>query len=272
MKINRKPPLVMLPLRLFSSVFALSCFVFPFALPGFSLEPEMKTPKRRPLVAVMVSDSFYDADKLLPTMVRRLADENGWQVAVIHGHGSERFENLDILDRADTLVLYIRRLSLQKEQLDAVKRYLASGRGLVGLRTASHGFDSGKTPKEGHENWKEFDEKILGGQYHGHGRNELGCDVENVAEHRDSIILKDVAPARWHSESSLYYTAPIADDATVYQRGSSSQAEAVPLTWTRMAGKSRVAYSSLGHQKDFEQPAFESLLRNLIRWTLEKPR
>lgn len=221
----------------------------------------------RPTIAVMVSDDHYDADKLLPPLMQQLAKANDWDLLILHGNGTSDFPNIDAIEKADVLVIYIRRLALPKQQLAVVKKFVASGRGLVALRTACHGFESKAEPlPEGCENWPQFDRDVLGGNYHNHGKNELGTDVENVAAQQDSPLLKGVRPSSWHSVGSLYWTDPVKDDATVYQVGSSPEKKDIPLTWTRMHGKTRVAFTALGHQKDFETEAFRNLLRNLVQW------
>jgi type 1 glutamine amidotransferase len=248
----------------FETILLLLCF----SVPLYAQSPEKETKKT--LVAVMVSDDHYDADKLLPPLMQRLGKENGWDVVILHGHGTANFSNIDVLDKADVLVVYVRRLALPKEQLAKVKQFINSGRGLVGLRTACHAFASdAKTLPEHCQNWVEFDRDILGGNYHGHGKDELGSEIENVAALSDSPILKDVTSARWHSVGSLYYTEPVKDDATIYQIASSSQRKNIPLTWTRMYGKTRVAFTALGHQKDFEVEAFQHLVRNLVHWAAQ---
>ncbi len=225
---------------------------------------------KRPLVAVMVSDDHYDADKLLPPMIEKIATKNGWNVAVLHGRGGSNFPGLaEVLGKADTLVVYVRRLTLPKDQLAALKRYVESGRGLVGLRTACHGFTlRNKKAPDGCENWEEFDRDVFGGNYHDHGRNDLGSDIRNVESQTGSTILKDVKPDSWHSIGSLYWTDPIKEDAILYQTGSSAEGKDIPVTWTRLHGKTRVAFTALGHQKDFETEIFENLVRNLVAWSL----
>ncbi len=222
---------------------------------------------KKPVVVVMVSDDHYDADKLLPPLVQRLAKENDWDLVILHGNGTADFPNIGVLDTADVLVVYVRRLALPKEQLAVLKRFVGAGKGLVGLRTACHGFESKANPlPDGCENWVEFDRDVLGGNYHNHGKNEIGSEIENVAAQADSPILKGVKPDRWHSDGSLYFTDPVKEDATIYQTASSEQQQNVPLTWTRMHGKTKVAFTALGHQKDFEVEAFQVLLRNLVQW------
>ena len=228
--------------------------------------PTQAEPKK-PVIAVMVSDDLYDADKLLPPLMEKLAKENGWEIAVIHGHGTANFPNIGVLEKSDALVIFIRRLALPTVQLDVVKKFIATGHGVVAIRTASHGFNSGERPfAEGCENWAAFDKEVLGCSYHGHGSNESGLEVTNVASLLDSPILKGVEPNQWHSESALYFCDPFKDDITVYQTASSPEVKDSPLTWTRIHGKTRVAYTSLGHQKDFEVKAFQVLLGNLVEW------
>ncbi|MDR0337211.1 MAG: ThuA domain-containing protein [Planctomycetaceae bacterium] len=239
--------------------------LFVFAIPLHAQSPENQPQK--PLIAVMVSDDHYDADKLLPPLMQQLGKENGWDIVILHGHGTANFPNIEILDKADVLVVYVRRLALPKDQLAKVKQFVASGRGLVGLRTACHAFESkAKVLPEHCENWVEFDRDVLGGNYHDHGKNEIGSEIENVETQSDSPILKEVKPNRWHSVGSLYFTNPVKDDATIYQTASSSQQKNVPLTWTRMHHQTRIAFTALGHQKDFEEPAFRNLVRNLVQW------
>ncbi|MDR3199671.1 MAG: ThuA domain-containing protein, partial [Planctomycetaceae bacterium] len=199
-----------------------------------------------------------------------LGKENGWEVVILHGQGTANFPNIDVLDKADVLVVFVRRLALPKEQLAKIKNFVNSGRGLVGLRTACHAFKSNaKVLPEHCENWAEFDHDVLGGNYHDHGDNALGSEIENVTAQSGSPILKDVVPVRWHSVGSLYFMDPVKDDATIYQTASSSQQKNVPLTWTRMYGKTRVAFTALGHQKDFEAEAFQNLVRNLVHWAAQ---
>ncbi|MDR2704630.1 MAG: ThuA domain-containing protein [Planctomycetaceae bacterium] len=248
----------------FKTILMLLCF----SVPLYAQSPENET--KKPLVAVMVSDDHYDADKLLPPLMERLGKENGWDVVILHGHGTANFPNIDVLDKADVLVVYVRRLALPKEQLAQIKKFVNSSRGLVGLRTACHAFESkAKVLPEHSQNWVEFDHDVLGGNYHDHGKNDLGSEIENVAALSDSPILKDVTPDRWHSIGSLYYTNPVKEDATIYQTASSSQQKNVPLTWTRLYGKTRVAFTALGHQKDFEVEAFQNLVRNLVHWAAQ---
>ena len=43
-----------------------------------------------------------------------------------------------------------------------------------------------------------------------------------------------------------------------------------PVAWTHDYKGARVFYTSLGHPKDFEEPAFVRLIANALFWTARK--
>jgi type 1 glutamine amidotransferase/nicotinamidase-related amidase len=224
----------------------------------------------RPHIAFLVSDDHYDADKTLPAFAQMLREQYGCHCTVLHGQGTSDIRATGNLDDADCLVLYIRRLALPKEQLDRVRKYVESGKPLVGLRTASHAFDVRGKAQQGQAEWPEFDGQVLGGNYNGHGSNDLGTDVAIVAEEARHPLLDGVEPANWHSTGSLYYTAPVASNATVLMTGS-LESRTEPLTWTRTYRGGRIVYSGLGHPDDFQEPPFRQLLVNAIFWAMDRP-
>lgn len=232
---------------------------------------------RKPVVTVMVCEEgdeiHYLAYQNMPPFMNELGKENNWEVVVLTSKKFTEFPRVNVLDRTDVLVVYVRRIGLPKEQMQRVKKFVnESGKGLVVIRTGSHGFAPHNLP-EGCEDWKEFDKDVLGGNYNGqHGHNDIGSEVWNVKEQERSPLMKDVLPSVWHSAGSVYFNAPVVEDATVYQYAASSEQGRMPLTWTRMHGKTRVAYTALGHKTDFEIPAFKSLVRNLVHWAAETNR
>ncbi len=223
----------------------------------------------RPHVAMIVSDDHYQADKTLPVFADELRERFGCYCTVIHGEGTDQFPTMCELEQADVALLFIRRLAPPKAQLDQFRAFLDSGKPLVALRTASHAFAvKGEVPS-GHDQWVDFDPVVLGGNYQGHGPNPSGSDIAIVAELADHPILDGVKPAKWHSVGSLYYTAPIAANATLLMNGSADD-RTEPMTWIRKYKDSRVVYTGLGHPDDFQQPQFRRLLTNAIFWALDK--
>ncbi|MFW6168975.1 MAG: ThuA domain-containing protein [Planctomycetota bacterium] len=224
----------------------------------------------RPYVVFLVSDDHYDADKTLPPFAEMLRERYGCRCTVLHGLGDSDIHLTAELQVADCLVLYIRRLALPQKQLERIRKYLQAGNPLVALRTASHAFDVRGNHEAGEAEWPKFDPEVLGGNYHGHGPNPRGTDVAIVPEESDHVLLKSVKPAQWHSTGSLYYTAPVAEDATVLMTGSLDD-RVEPLTWIRSYGQARIFYSGLGHPDDFQQAPFRQLLLNAVFWAVDQP-
>jgi nicotinamidase-related amidase/type 1 glutamine amidotransferase len=229
----------------------------------------------RPHVAFIVSDDHYGADETLPQFAQVLRERYGVHCTVLHGQHEHDIPQMVELEQADAVVVYVRRLGLPVEQLQALQNYVKRGGGLVALRTASHGFTmkynapADFKPPEGRAEWREFDAAILGGNYHNHAPNELGTDVRTLADAAGHPVLRGIDPAPWHSTGSLYFTKPVAEDATVLMRGSVPD-EDEPLTWVREGLPGRVLYSALGHPDDFEVPQFERLLVNAVFWAMDK--
>ncbi|NOZ39989.1 MAG: isochorismatase family protein [Planctomycetes bacterium] len=226
-------------------------------------------------VVFLVSDDHYHADKTLPEFAQWLREEHGLHCSVLHGQGGHDLPGMANLETADVAVVFARRLGLPEKQVRALQDFVAAGKPLIGLRTASHAFTMHlKNPKNfevpaGRAEWKDFDAEVLGGNYNGHGPNELGTEVKTVASASKHSVLAGVLPSTWHSTCSLYYVKPIAEDATLLMTGSIPN-RTEPLTWIRSArdGHGKVFYTGLGHPDDFRQPAFRQLMVNAIRWAV----
>ena len=89
----------------------------------------------------------------------------------------DELPGLEALDTCDVAVFFTRRLMIDGEDLARVKKYCESGRPIVAIRTASHGF----------QNWLEFDKLVLGGNYRGHYGNKLTMKAVPVEGAQNSI-------------------------------------------------------------------------------------
>jgi len=149
---------------------------------------------------------------------------------------------------------------LPEEQLSRIKEYVNSGKPVIGLRTASHAF----------ENWKEWDNVVLGGNYHNHHGNALVATARINPEAASHPILKNV-PKEFETGGSLYKTSPLAKGTTLLLMGSITNQPPEPMAWTHTYKSSRVFYTSLGHPKDFDHPAFRTMLVNAVFWAHDQP-
>lgn len=243
---------------------------------------------KRPRIAFVTAESEYYAHVRFPEFAHELTLKNihsdfALGVPNMEGPGRHNLENLQILEDADLAVIFTRRRALEPEKMKMIKNYVASGRPLLGIRTASHAFDAkGNVPREGGgvvvatENtsdlltqWPEFDRDILGGNYTGHyGHLKTGTDVKVVPGMENHPILKGVAP-EFNSPSWLYKNRPLrTGKAMVLLLGTNPGVPDEPVMWIN--GKN-VIYTSLGHWDDWKNESFRRLMSNTIDYLLNNP-
>src|SRR5688572_2711238 len=91
-----------------------------------------------PLRVVFISGAAeYESDKTMPTLKKYLESKYPSIVTMVSAKG-DTLPGLEAIDKCDVVVLYTRRLKLEGEQLERLKKYCTSGKPLVGIRTASH--------------------------------------------------------------------------------------------------------------------------------------
>jgi type 1 glutamine amidotransferase len=214
-----------------------------------------------PATIVLISGEYeYDSARTLPAFRSYLSTNYPFRCVCLERTRGEDIPGLDALDKADLAVVFIRRMTLPEEQLGRIRKYVASGRPLIGLRTASHAF----------ENWRDWDRDVLGGNYQNHYANDLVATIRVRPEAVDHPILKGVE-GEFVAGGSLYRNAPLPTGSLALLTGSVNGHPPEPVAWTHSVGTARVFYTSLGHPKDFENPSFRRLLVNAIFWALDRP-
>ncbi|MEX2188171.1 MAG: ThuA domain-containing protein [Pirellulales bacterium] len=237
---------------------------------------------KRPTVAVLMAEDEYETERTLTDFAREHLAKD-MRTSLIYGNEKDRDDvpGIEAIRHADVLLVSARRRVLPTEQLKAVRDHVAAGKGVVGIRTASHGFSvlGSRKVESGRDVWPEFDHDVLGGNYTGHyGQDDKAKDqtvVRIVPAAADHPILhgvgtKEFAAAGFGSPSWLYKVSPLAATATPLLMGRAGDNAAEPVAWTNRAGKCRVFYTSLGHKDDFKNPAFVRLLENGVRWAAAK--
>lgn len=225
------------------------------------------------IVFLVTEDTLnYEAHKTIPVFAELVKKQLGYNVTVLLGsgtHGAYTYPNFDVIDKADLLVVFARRIALPHEQMNKLKNYLRSGKPLIGIRTANHAFTVWDKIADGFESWPEFVSDVLGCENRGYGPVGPGTDI-TIDEHaRQHPIVKNL-PSEWHSQGNVYKVAPLLDsNITVLLTGKSNEL-AEPVAWVRQAGSSKVFYTSMGHPTDFKTENFINLLINAMKWALEK--
>lgn len=225
------------------------------------------------LVSSQEDSNSYESGRTIPPFAEMLKKDHGYQTTVLTATMPESKASFaagfEAVAKADLLVIFVRRLGLPPEQLMTIKNHLNAGKPVVALKTANHGFSVRGDFFPGHIPWYEFVADVLGAENRGYAGGVGGMGVKVVPTSRDHPIVRGL-PATWQSGGNQYLSAPLLDRrATVLLEGT-VQGRAEPIAWVRMAGESRVFYTSMGHPADFDDPLphFRTLLLNGIRWAL----
>ena len=227
----------------------------------------------QPHVVFMIGEREYATKDSLPKFAKEQLEPRGIRATIIHADAEDKnnFPGLLALKTADLLFVSVRRRSLPANQLALVREYAESGRPIIGIRTASHAFDTkGKHP-DGHAEWRSFDPEVLGGSYHGHHKNGVTSTLKAAEGANKHPILQGVSLSSFIGHGSLYQVAPLAKTTNSLVVGTIPNHSPEPVAWTHNYKDSRVFYTSLGQIDDFDSPDFNRLLTNAVFWTLNKP-
>jgi putative heme-binding domain-containing protein len=213
---------------------------------------------QRTLNVCLVSGSLeYDSDTSLSAFQEYLEKNYKAKCSRAFRKADNDLPGLGNLKTCDVMLLFTRRLTIEGEQLDQVKKYCQAGKPIVAVRTASHAF----------QNWLALDKEILGGNYQGHYGNGPMVEVQIEEKAKGNPILAAVSPFK--SAGSLYKNSGLAKDTEVLLTGS-IPGHSEPVAWAHTHNGGRVFYTSLGHPKDFANGNFKQLLVNALFWTANR--
>lgn len=161
------------------------------------------------------------------------------------------------LETCDVMVVFTRRVEMPPDQVEKIQKYMESGRGVVGIRTASHAFQT----------WLAFDHEVLGGDYHNHVKDDKLAQLSIPPGAKDHPVLAGVVP--FTTMGKLYKNPQIAPDDLVLLNARSED-DVEPVAWIRTRAEhrgQRVFYTSLGLPADFQNENFRRMIANAILWT-----
>jgi type 1 glutamine amidotransferase/nicotinamidase-related amidase len=243
---------------------------------AFTGEPAFRFREdRRPLVVFISAENEYKAVETLPEFAHELEFKHGLDCEILQAGTEKQGEaihticGMEILTDADLVVVFARRRAFEVDQMKYLHEFLGRGGPLIGLRTASHAFDSQGAASAGHEDWVRFDAEVLGGNYHNHYGAGPMATITPAPQAAGHPILKGVELPLL-SGSSLYKTGPLVAGTQLLLVGTIPDQQSEPVAWTNRCKNSRVFYTSLGSPDDFQNPQFRRLLINAAFWALEK--
>jgi putative membrane-bound dehydrogenase-like protein len=233
-----------------------------FAYLASDPKPANNASEKKLKIGLVSGSVEYKSDETLPILQKHL-EQLGYDCVRFFRKADNDIPGLEKLGECDAVFFFTRRLTIDGEQLAAVKKYVDSGKPVLGIRTASHGF----------QKWLEMDALVFGGNYKNHYKDGPKCEVTLVEMNKTHPVLNSVKP--FTSVGSLYRNQGHAKDITVLMNGA-IPGQSEPITWVRERkladGKTqRVFYTSLGHPQDFQEQAFLKLLGNALKWSLSQP-
>ena len=220
----------------------------------------------RPTVALVIAEEEYGSHRSLPALAHRHLGKT-FQVVEHHVAASDpnSIPGLAELADADLLVLSARRRGLQPKEMAALKAFIASGKPVIGIRTASHAWEP-KEAIEGRESWGEFDRDVFGIEYSGHLGNELRASLKVAAgAGADPLLAGIPADGSIEQTGSLYLVAPVSEKTRVLAVGEvpGKPIQPVLTDFIRPDG-GRSIYTSIGHADDLAKPEVVRVLVNAV--------
>ncbi len=225
---------------------------------------------RRPHLVIVSSEPEYRTEVSLPRFAREHLGKE-FRVSLVFGDAADDnlLPGLEVLRTADMVLVSIRRRTLQPDQLQIFRDFVAQGKPVMGIRTASHAFclRDNAVPAD-RAVWPEFDRDVIGGNY----RNHWGAGPKTAVSlaspaAADHPILKGVHLAQLSGNGSLYQVSPLQESAEALLIGTIPDVPSEPIAWlNRRADGGLTFYTSLGHIDDFSEEPFRQLLTNAVTW------
>jgi hypothetical protein len=253
-------------------------------------------------IVLIAADQEYRSEESIPALARILAKEHGFDCTVLFsinkGTGeidpstTDNVPGLEVLEKADLLVLFARFLELPDDQMKQIIDYTNSGRPIVAFRTSTHPFHYAKHLDSPYAKYS-FDSKDPAG---GYGRLVIGETwVAHYGEHQMESTRGIVAPGMeshpilrgvtniWGA-SDVYAITTLSGDSKPVVLGQvlsgmqpTSQPDPakklVPIAWVRTytgeSGKPAPVFATtMGHALDFENEGFRRMAVNGCYWAL----
>ena len=223
---------------------------------------------KRPHLVVLSAEDEYRTEVTLPIFAAKHLGKD-FKVSFVFESAKNKYDlpGVEVVDDADVLLVSVRRRPIPADQLAVIRKFVAAGKPVVGIRTASHAFHLMNKQLEGLAEWPEIDKEMIGGNYRGHTAGATKGIIRPLADVKHPI-LTGIPTDEFQSGGTLYLNTPLDPKATELMRGRVAgieQQEPVAWTFERKDG-GKTFYTSLGHKDDFEQPAFNRLLVNGIYW------
>lgn len=253
-------------------------------------------------IVFVATDHEYRSEESLPALARILAKHYGFTCTVIWAlddnrnifPGGSNLKGLEVLKKADLLLIFTRFANFENEQMTYLDDYLQRGGPVIGLRTSTHAFSNKKNAEWGHYSYDYegsktackggFGEYILGETWVGHyGENHQQASKLLIEEeNKEHPIMRGVSNA-W-AQCGGYKAFPQGKDLKVLARGRvlngmtpnsepDTTKEEMPVAWVRKyelenGASGRAFTTTHGASEDLLSDAFRRILVNACLWSI----
>jgi hypothetical protein len=257
-------------------------------------------------IVLISGDEEYRSEEALPQLGKILARHHGFKCTVLFAVDPktgtidpvvrDNIPGLEALETADLMIIATRFRDLPDDQMKHIDAYVASGKPILGMRTATHAFkiDKGKpyarySFDSKQEGWDGgFGRRILGETWithHGqHGKQSTrGVNPETMKDHPIVRGCRDI----WGPTDVYTVRLPLPDDNKALVMGQVLEGmkpqdgpvtgeqndPMMPIAWIKTyRGEKdrtgRVFTTTMGAATDLESEGFRRLLVNAAYWCL----
>jgi len=258
-------------------------------------------PGRGRRIVLVAGDEEYRSEEALP-MLARMLHSLGFETIVLFSQNPETGEidpdesshipGLHLIDEADLLILQLRFRHLPDADMKHIADYVASGKPLTGIRTATHAFAYPGDSTSTYADWSwnrggGFGKQVLGetwvAHHGGHGREATRGVIE--PEHAAHPVLRGVDDV--FGPTDVYAINALPGDASILLRGAiltgmsptdtpvddARNNPMHPVAWIRertMPGgdTQRIFTTTMGASQDWSSEDLRRLLANTVLWQL----
>lgn len=255
-------------------------------------------------IVFVSGDEEYRSEEALPMLAQILARKYGFNCTVlfpidpktgtIDAMNQTNIPGLEKLETADLMVLFIRFRELPDDQMKHFDNYIRSGKPIVAIRTATHGFNYKRNKsspfakydfRSTEKDWEDGFGRIVLGEtwvdHHGdHGDEGTRGLIDGVQQNAGNPILNGVRNI-W-CPTDVYTIRKLPSDAEILVYGQSTRGmtkespvnldkSVMPVAWTRTyttedGKKARVFTSTMGASIDLVNEDLRRLLINACFW------
>jgi len=227
-----------------------------------------KTPENGKLLYMTLTKGYHHQTvELSERIVKEMGEKSGaFQVTVTQDVSAFSKENLK--NYSAVMFYTTGELPFTDEEKSALVDFLKSGHGFVGVHSATDTFYQ----------WEVYNQ-IIGGYFNDHPWHQLvTVDVKDPNSKLVSSLGKSFQVtdeiyqiSDFQADTSHVLLALDPTSVDVTKPGVRQRYYGWPIAWTRMFGKGRVYYNSLGHEEAvWNDPRYQDMLLKAIKWVMRE--